>query len=160
MNHSHSSLSDEPYAAFAHPKLYNVVYCSRAKEGVGAAAVEQIIATARRHNPPNGITGILVVGNGIFVQWLEGARDNVLTLMANIRVDSRHEEIVLMSESEEARERLFPDWDMELVTSEHIREVLLDARESASDPESAVKLDRLLADVERSLLLDGDERPG
>jgi hypothetical protein len=156
MSNPYSSHSDEPYAAFAYPKLYNVVYCSRATARVDAAVVDQIIATAHRLNPPHGITGILVFGNGIFVQWLEGPRDNVLALMANIRVDSRHEEIVLISESEEVRERLFPDWDMELVTGDHIREVLLDARESASDPESAATLDRLLADLDEGLLLGSE----
>jgi hypothetical protein len=140
--------SDEPGGGFIEPTLYNVVYCSRATAGVDNDAVDRIIATARRLNPPNGITGILVFGSGIFVQWLEGPRDNVMQLMANLRVDPRHEQIVQLSESEEVRERLFPDWDMELVTGEHIREVLLDARESASDARNALALDRLLADLD------------
>jgi len=139
---------DEPGAGRTHPTLYNVVYCSRATAGVDARAVDEIIATARRHNPKNGITGMLVLGSGVFMQWLEGPYDNVTALMALLRTDTRHENIVQLSESEEARERLFPDWDMELVGSEHIREVLLDARDSATDPKNAQALDLMLAELD------------
>jgi hypothetical protein len=45
---------------------------------------------------------------------------------------------------EEVRERLFPLWDMELVTSDHIREVLEDALGSASDERNARALRSLL----------------
>ena len=53
--------------------------------------------------------------------------------MERIRADPRHHQVVTLSESEEVRERLFPDWDMELVTSGEIRDVLLDAMASAQD---------------------------
>jgi Sensors of blue-light using FAD len=127
--------------------LYNVVYCSRASAGVDAAVVDAIITTARRFNAANGITGMLVFGSGVFMQWLEGPRDNVTALMAMIVSDPRHHHVVQLSDSEEVRERLFPDWDMELVDADHIREVLLDARDSATDPRNAASLDRMLAEL-------------
>jgi len=108
---------DEPGFGHAFPALYNVVYCSCATRGVDDAAVQRIIATARRWNPEHGVTGMLVFGSGIFFQWLEGPRDNVTALMSRLRTDRRHDSIVLLSEVEEVRERLFPDWDMELVTA-------------------------------------------
>jgi hypothetical protein len=46
------------------------------------------------------------------------------------------------------RERLFPDWDMELVTGDHIRELLQDALDSASDPQHAQVLSHLLAELD------------
>ena len=144
----HPSRGDEPGLGDAFPPLYNVVYCSRATVGVGDADVDNIIATARRQNAEPGITGMLVFGSGIFFQWLEGPRHNVLALMALLRTDRRHENIVQLSEVEEVRERLFPDWDMELVTSDHIRDVLEDALASADDPRNAHALGQLLAQLD------------
>ena len=148
MSASHHSLGDEPSFGLALPALYNVVYCSRATAVVDDAEVARIITTARRCNPEHGITGMLVFGSGIFFQWLEGPRDNVTALMSLLRTDRRHESIILLSETEEVRERLFPDWDMELVSGDHIREVLLDAQASAGDPQHEQALGRLLAELD------------
>ena len=152
MSALHHSLGDEPGFSLALPSLYNVVYCSRATAGVDDAEVERIIATARRCNPEHGITGMLVFGSGIFFQWLEGPRHSVTALMALLRDDPRHENVIELSETEEVRERLFPDWDMELVSGDHIREVLQDAQGSASDPKNAQALGRLLAELDSGQL--------
>lgn len=153
MSASHPSHGDEPgFGRTAIPALYNVVYCSRATAGVDDAEVQRIIATARRCNAEHGITGMLVFGSGIFFQWLEGPRDNVTALMSLLRSDRRHENLIELSEVEEVRERLFPDWDMELVTGDHIREVLLDAQGSASDPKNAQALEQLLAELDSGQL--------
>ena len=152
MSALHHSLGDEPGFSLALPALYNVVYCSRATAGVDDAEVERIIATARRCNPEHGITGMLVFGSGIFFQWLEGPRHSVTALMALLRADPRHENVIELSETEEVRERLFPDWDMELVSGDHIREVLQDAQGSASDPKNAQALGHLLAELDSGQL--------
>jgi hypothetical protein len=60
--------------------------------------------------------------------------------------------VVLLSESEEVRERLFPDWDMELVTSDHIRDVLQDALDSATDAQNAQALGVLLTELDAGSL--------
>lgn len=140
--------SDEPLPGHAFPLLYNLVYCSRSAADVDDAAVARILATARRNNPAFGITGLLVVGGGVFFQWLEGPRDNVLQLMANLKSDPRHSDVVALSESEEVRERLFPDWDMELVGPDDIRDVLLDAQSTATDARSAEVLRGLLVELD------------
>ena len=140
--------SDEPMAGHRLPLLYNLVYCSRATAGVADADVALIIAASRRRNPARGITGLLVFGSGVFFQWLEGPRDNVQELMATLKTDPRHDQVVTLSESEEVRERLFPEWDMELVTPDAIREVLQDALESADDDTSAGTLRQLLAQLD------------
>lgn len=142
------SQSDEPLSGHAFPLLYNVVYCSRATNGIDEAAVKRIIETAHRCNPVQGITGLLVFGSGIFFQWLEGPRDNVTQLMANIKADPRHQEIVPLSAVEEVRERLFPDWDMELVTSDDIRDVLVDALDTAKDANNIKALELLIEQLD------------
>ncbi len=143
---------DEPGSGHAFAPLYNMVYCSRATAGVDTTAVDNIIATARRLNPAAGITGLLVYGNGIFFQWLEGPRHSVQELMAKLKLDPRHENVVTLSATEEVRERLFPDWDMELVTAVDIRDVLVDAMDQAKDPQNAAALNLLLAELDSGRL--------
>ena len=135
---------DEPRAGHVEPLLYQLVYCSRATPGVDDDAVHRIILSARRRNPAQGITGLLVFGSGIFFQWLEGPRDNITALMVRLQDDDRHADIVTLGSSEEVRERLFPDWDMELVAGDHIRDVLQDALDNARDAASAATLRGLL----------------
>ena len=148
MSHPNPSNSDESGAGHFDPPLFNLVYCSRAADGVDDTAVDCIIQSASRRNPALGITGLLVFGSGIFFQWLEGPRDNVMQLMALLQTDPRHQSIVKLSTSEEVRERLFPDWDMELVTTTDIRDVLVDALSTAEDPHNADALRGLLAQID------------
>lgn len=148
MNPESTAGSDEPGFGEQLPLLYNVVYCSRAAVGVDAAAVDRIIATSHRNNPRWGITGMLVFGEDIFFQWVEGPRASVERLMALLRSDARHEQIVILSELEEARERLFSQWDMELVGVEQIRDVLADALNDVDDPHDAQALKALLAEID------------
>jgi hypothetical protein len=149
--------ADEPVAGMALPRLHHIGYCSRAAAGIDDAAVALIIQAAQRNNARHGITGLLVFGGGMFFQWLEGPRVNVRRLMDIIKGDPRHESVVELSETEEVRERLFPDWAMELVTPDDIREVLLDAQESAGDAQSVEALGAMLAQLDSGLLA-GDVR--
>ena len=147
-----STQGDEPGSGQGLPVLYNVVYCSRAAAMVDEAEVERILTTARRRNAEYGITGLLVFGQGIFFQWLEGPRDRLSELMGMIRTDRRHDQIILLSEVEEVRERLFPDWEMERVDGEQIREVLEDALGSAHDTKNLQALTQLLAQLDSDAL--------
>jgi hypothetical protein len=91
---------------------------------------------------------MLVFGGGIFFQWLEGPRDNVSQLMRNLQADPRHHDFVSLGTSEEVRERLFPDWDMELVNNADIRDVLIDALDTAKDAKNVQALTLLLAQLD------------
>jgi hypothetical protein len=53
--------------------------------------------------------------------------------MARLHGDPRHYDIVSLDQSEEKRERLYPNWLMERVGADDIREVLQDALETAED---------------------------
>jgi hypothetical protein len=155
----HTGLMSAPYPARSDetvctnlPLLYNLVYCSRATAEVNDAAVERIIQSAQRWNPMYGITGMLVFGGGIFFQWLEGPHESVTELMAILERDSRHESVVVLTENEELRERMFPDWSMERVTPQDIKEVLLDALGHATDPRNAASLNLLLEQLDSAPL--------
>jgi hypothetical protein len=145
---------DEPDDDEVLSLLYNLVYCSRVAEGVDASEVDRIIATSRRNNAAHGITGLLVFGSGIFFQWLEGPRESVTELMARIEKDPRHRAVVVLDSDEEVRERVFGEWDMELVSAEDLRNVLVDALANAKQPGSAQSLREMLA------LLDAGEIGG
>jgi hypothetical protein len=133
--------------------IHHIVYCSQAAQHMDKEALEKIISTAKRHNPRFGITGLLVFGGGIFFQWLEGPRDNVTSLFKIISSDPRHFDVVLLTKEDEFRERLFPNWDMELVAAEDISAVLEDAINESSDPKQKNTLTQMLQDLNKGPLL-------
>lgn len=128
--------------------LHNLIYCSLASPNMDPTEIHKIIATAKHHNPHYGITGLLVYGSGIFFQWLEGPKDNVTHLMKIIGEDPRHLNVVVLSEEDEIRERLFPDWDMELVEAAEIGDVLKNALKEASDEKQKQMLSMFLTKLQ------------
>ena len=126
------------------PMLYTFVYCSRAAEGVDDAEVGRIVEAAQRRNVARGITGVLVFGNGVFFQLLEGPAVEVQKLIANLHCDPRHCDVVSLDWSEERRERLYPNWEMERVEADDIRAVLNDALLSSEHQADVAALTRIL----------------
>jgi hypothetical protein len=126
------------------PVLNHFVYCSRAADSVDDAEVDRIVEAAQRSNQARGITGVLVFGSGIFFQWIEGPTAEIKDLIARLHHDPRHHDIVSLSQSEEERERLYPNWTMERVEAEDIRAVLQDALESAEDKNNVAALERII----------------
>jgi hypothetical protein len=94
----------------------------------------------------------LVFGSGFFFQWLEGPEDNVTSLFKIISADPRHSNVVLLTKEDEFRERLFPNWDMELVKAEDISTVLEDAMHAALDPKKKNALFNMLQELNKSPL--------
>ena len=128
----------------AAPMLYTFVYCSRAAEGVGDVEVGHIVELAQRRNLARGITGVLVFGSGVFFQWIEGPAGQMKDLIASLHGDPRHYDVVSLDQSEEKRERLYPNWEMERVEADDIRAVLQDALGSAEDENNVAALRRIL----------------
>ena len=75
-------------------------------------------------------------------------------MMERLKADPRHENVVSLTETEEVRERLFPNWDMELVTTDNIRDVLQDALDAATDARNADVLKLLLTQLDSGQLSD------
>jgi hypothetical protein len=126
------------------PTLQTFVYCSRAAEGVDDVEVDRLIQLAQGRNLARGITGVLVFGSGVFFQWIEGPGHQIEKLIASLHADPRHYDVVSLDHSEEKRERLYPNWEMERVEADDIRVVLQDALESAEDENNAAALKRIL----------------
>ncbi|NBT67644.1 MAG: BLUF domain-containing protein [Betaproteobacteria bacterium] len=91
--------------------LVRLLYVSRAAHSDPASATESILSSARMHNLANGITGILCYGSNIFLQAIEGGRNQVNTLYSQILQDKRHKDVVLLH-YEEITERRFGGWTM------------------------------------------------
>ena len=87
---------------------------------------------------------MLVFGSGVFFQWIEGPAAQMQNLIASLHGDPRHYDIVPLDRSEEKRERLYPNWEMERVEADDIRAVLQDALGSAEDENNIAALRRIL----------------
>lgn len=91
--------------------LVRLLYASRAAGPVTPEIIEGILVQCRAHNPALGITGILCHGGDVFMQVLEGGRDVVNSLYAQIVRDPRHRDIAVLH-FEEVTERRFAGWTM------------------------------------------------
>lgn len=91
--------------------LVRLLYASRANQSLTAEIVEPILCKSRSQNPPRGITGILCYSGDIFMQVLEGGRNEVCELYHKIVGDPRHHHVTLLY-YEEISERRFADWTM------------------------------------------------
>ena len=147
--HTSNVKYDEPQNTPDDYLLFNIIYCSQMRPGLGLTDVNAIVAKSHQRNPLLEITGILTFGSGIFFQWIEGPKLEVLDLIKLIETDNRHENMVILSSEEEVRERIFPTWDMELVSADDIKDVLNDALRTARERSSIDALKLLLARVER-----------
>ena len=89
-----------------------------------AAVLDDILEQSRRNNPALGITGMLCVSDDVFIQVLEGGRDEVCELYNAIVRDDRHQHVRLLS-YEEITERRFGNWTMGQVNIAKINPSLL-----------------------------------
>lgn len=91
--------------------LVRFAYASRAAHTLSAKVTEAILEKSRAKNPALGITGILCYSGDVFIQVLEGGRDEVCELFNAIVRDDRHTHVRILA-FEEIRERKFCGWTM------------------------------------------------
>jgi hypothetical protein len=100
--------------------LVRLVYASRSRNPISGEAIESILAKSRDNNPSVGITGVLCVCHGdVFMQVLEGGREEVNQLYGKVLRDDRHEDVTLL-EYAEIDERRFSSWRMGRVDVEKL----------------------------------------
>lgn len=104
--------------------LVRCLYASRSKSPIADGLVSEILAQSRRNNPRHGITGLLCHTDRIFLQVLEGGRDEVCELFNRIVSDGRHEQVRLLSYSD-ITERRFASWAMGKVNVDTVNPALL-----------------------------------
>ena len=90
--------------------LRQILYHSRA---VGRLETSSILASSKRNNGIDGITGILLSDGRSYLQVLEGPEASVLATYERIYADPRHTDVVVIS-NHLIEEREFGYWSMEL----------------------------------------------
>lgn len=91
--------------------LVRLMYASRAVPALDDDEIATIVRQSKANNPALGITGVLCVGDGLFLQLLEGGRAAVSTLYHRIAADPRHTGVELLA-FDEIGERGFAGWAM------------------------------------------------
>lgn len=104
--------------------LVRLLYASRAVAPLTSTVVDSILAQSRAHNPALGITGMLCYSEVLFLQVLEGGRDEVCDLYNTIVRDDRHVNVRILC-FEEIAERRFGSWTMGYVNVATINPSLL-----------------------------------
>jgi hypothetical protein len=104
--------------------IVRCLYASRAAAPLKPTVIEGILEQSRTQNPPRGITGILCYSGDVFIQVLEGGRDEVCELFNAIVRDPRHTHVRLLA-YDEIRERKFSNWTMGHVDLSRINPGLL-----------------------------------
>ncbi len=117
--------------------MFEIVYRSKAAHDFVLSDVEQLHTQAQSKNANNNITGVLLFDGLYFLQIIEGEKEGIEQLFANIKSDSRHVDVEqLWSQySNEIDQRTFANWSMGFVK----------ANEGSLGPESE--------------LTDGSEKP-
>jgi hypothetical protein len=93
--------------------LVRLLYASRSTSELNDALLGAILERSGKYNTEHGITGLLCSypQGKVFLQALEGGREAVNTLYANIVRDPRHQDVTLLDYAE-ITERLFSGWRM------------------------------------------------
>jgi hypothetical protein len=121
-------------------RLIRLLYTSQAAQQMSAQRIEQIVKVARYKNSEALITGILLYGNGQFMQVLEGDERRVVELFNRVARDGRHCEVDVLVMRPTSK-RLFGEWSMGLLNLEHVgldgdlplRDVLFNANKERRD---------------------------
>lgn len=104
--------------------LVRCLYASRPASSLQGRGLELILEQSRKNNPALGITGLLCVAEDLFVQVIEGGRDEVCELFNAIVRDDRHQQVRMLI-YEEINERRFGNWTMGHVSIAKLNPALL-----------------------------------
>ena len=104
--------------------LVRCLYASRAAGLLSATVINSILDQSRRNNPRLGITGMLCYFDDIFIQVIEGGRDEVCDLFNALVRDDRHTDVRILM-YEEIGERRFGGWTMGAVNMARVNPSLL-----------------------------------
>ena len=91
--------------------MFQYIYTSHAVFDFSEAELITLLEESKRFNQSQGITGMLVYQNRVFIQLLEGDEEAVTKLAEKISRDPRHDEFTELA-SMDVGQRSFPDWSM------------------------------------------------
>jgi len=104
--------------------LLRITYISEESAPFSVSALLELLQQCHLNNPRQGLTGLLIYGNGTFLQSIEGEAEAVKALVEKISQDQRHRGFRILRK-EMATERLYGDWStrFERLTEESLRKV-------------------------------------
>ncbi len=91
--------------------LVRLIYASTATEGVGLTEFRGILQQSQVNNHKRDLTGVLAFNSKIFLQGLEGSREQVNELYSRLLRDKRHHTVAML-EYAEIDEREWAQWSM------------------------------------------------
>lgn len=127
-----------------------MVYTSKATGPMSENDLVVLLVQSRSNNERDGITGMLLYAEGVFLQCIEGPEYSIADLMGRLEVDPRHADFRVIHESR-CDDRRFDDWTMgfRAVTAADVAGVLkrvgVDLPSDASADDSALQLLQRLA---------------
>lgn len=91
--------------------LHRLIYTSVRTSKCDEAALQDILSSCEKNNPSREVTGILVHSDRRFLQYIEGSKDELLSLFELIKKDDRHA-AVNQRDFKPIEKRIFPSWHM------------------------------------------------
>ena len=91
--------------------LWNLVYTSSSINWLSENELVDLLEVSRTNNRANNITGMLLYCDKLFIQALEGPREDVHATFAKISKDPRHRSIHTLID-QPIEQRNFPEWTM------------------------------------------------
>lgn len=91
--------------------MLQMLYVSGASRQLSDDGIQEILAVSRRNNLRDGVTGMLLWADGVFIQILEGEAKTVRGVFGRIQADDRHRNVMVVLE-QAADTRLFTQWSM------------------------------------------------
>ena len=92
-------------------KLHQLLYRSYSAFDFDPKELVEILEKSHKNNPEKNITGILLYKSGVFLQIIEGVKEDLEALYKKISKDPRHEDLKILWQ-QDIEERSFADWSM------------------------------------------------
>jgi hypothetical protein len=105
------ALPERAWVPDAPPRLGALIYASLAREGLRPEEIAQLLRGARARNAEHGITGMLLLYDGRFMQYIEGPDPQLELIYRIIRKDPLHHGLIELMRVD-IRQRVFDGWSM------------------------------------------------
>jgi len=99
--------------------LSRLIYTSECARPLDSDDIQALLDAARRKNRRRDLTGMLVFNSTHFLQVVEGDRERLSELYADLVRDPRHQHLLMLGVEPIAR-RTFVDWDMGFAASDAV----------------------------------------
>jgi Sensors of blue-light using FAD len=100
--------------------LRSLAYRSVAVSPPTDSELHDLLRAAQQRNKAEGVTGVLLVDQGVFFQWLEGPSAAVGRVWDSISRDPRHTRVSVLHDEPISR-RVFDGWDMRIARGARVK---------------------------------------